>query len=152
LGKAIKNVELKTVREPSREPCVERVVVCVYVRRRNVDREREEVGRYHRLDEPLIDEPNQLVTRAALIADGRGEFERQLILYVERIAVDVRYRCVGECAVDLNLTTLRCARGRIDANRECGIRWITERRTARAELVKNLMLSKRIADGAAADR
>ena len=70
LGPTIENVKLKTAREATRQPCIHRVVVCVHVRRGNEYCKGEVVCRNHGLHEMLINEANQLVTRAALITDG----------------------------------------------------------------------------------
>src|SRR5829696_1552575 len=83
LGPTIENVKLDPTRESTCESCIQRVVVCVYVRRGNEYGRGEEVCRNHRLHEELINETNQLVARAALISDGRSEVVWQRILRVE---------------------------------------------------------------------
>src|SRR3569832_228699 len=67
LGPTINRVKGKSATKATRQTRIHRVVVGVYVRRRNEHRRREVVCRYHRLNEELIHEANQLVSRAALV-------------------------------------------------------------------------------------
>ena len=131
LGPTIEDVELDTTRESPRQPRIQRVVVGIHIRRRNVHCKREEVCRNHWLDQPLVNEPNQLVTRAALVTDVGHEFKRQFVLHLEGVAVDVRYRRVGQRTVNFNLAVGWRAGVRIDADREGWIRRETEGRIAR---------------------
>src|SRR6185369_12712349 len=102
LGPAIENVKLKTLSEATCQSCIHRVVVGIHVRRGNEYCEREEILRNHRLDQVLINKPDQLVTRAALITDRADEIKRQFALYVQRIRVDVSHRRLRKRAVNFN--------------------------------------------------
>src|SRR6185369_1468485 len=91
----------------------------------------------------LINETNQLVTRAALISERPDQPKRQLVLHIERIPIDVRCRRLGQCAVNLNRAIRRRAGRGIDADCERRIWRKTKRRVAGAEFVKNLPAGKR---------
>src|ERR1700754_1263529 len=92
------------------------------------------------------------MARAALVTDSSGELKRQLILYVERVAVNVGYRRIGQSAVNLNRAVHRRTRCRIYAHSQRRIWRETERRITRAQFIQNLITGKRITRGAAANR
>src|SRR6266404_8114009 len=87
LAVAILCIEAQPVIELPPEPQIERIIVCIYVARRYIDRE-ERVAWL--LQEVLIHQSRQLVRVAPLIADGSNQLPRQSALDLERVDVDVR--------------------------------------------------------------
>ena len=126
LGPAVEEVELITVREPSGQARVQRVVVGVDVGSRNVNGKGKIVGWNHWLHQSLIDQSNQLVAGTSLVANGCCELLRQCILAFKRIAVDVSSRRVGQRAIDLDCAIARSPGRRINAHGQRRIRRVTE--------------------------
>src|SRR6185369_16166961 len=73
LGPTINRVKCKSATKATRQTRIHRVVIRVYVRRRNEHCKREVVWRNHGLHKELIHQTNQLVTRTTLVTKSRRQ-------------------------------------------------------------------------------
>src|SRR5215471_19038682 len=87
LGPAVLRVEAEPIRESALQACEHRVVVRIHVR--GDDEHGIETRVRRRVNEVIGHYANQLMTCAPLITETGDEFERQIVLCIERICIDI---------------------------------------------------------------